>query len=132
MRIAMAVAADAANVREGMMNVLSAGVTQFVREEYPARLGIDVALMIEITPEELASNGAIEARFTLVAPSGETVAAIDGEFAWAGSEAESSSYLAAPVSFRDAVVPEPGTYVIRIAVADLDEIVIKLTGHAPV
>ena len=43
---------DAASVREGLLHVLGAGVTRIWREQYPAPLLIQLAMMITLRPIE--------------------------------------------------------------------------------
>ena len=53
MRLAMAILADAANIREGMLNVLSAGVSEMWRKDFPAPFGAVLPLLIELDEKEL-------------------------------------------------------------------------------
>ena len=52
MRLAMAILADAANVREGMLNVLSAGVSEMWRKDFPAPFGAVLPLLIELDQKD--------------------------------------------------------------------------------
>jgi hypothetical protein len=47
MRVAAAFLCDAATIREGLLNVLGAGVTNLRRESFPAPLGISLVYMAE-------------------------------------------------------------------------------------
>src|ERR1017187_5549749 len=45
---------DAVTVREGLLHILGGGITDVQRAEYPAPLGISLALRILVHPTELA------------------------------------------------------------------------------
>lgn len=50
MEIRVATICDFAQVREGLLSVLSAGVTRVWQTQYPAPLGVMVALIFELAP----------------------------------------------------------------------------------
>ena len=50
MEIRVATICDFAQVREGLLSVISAGVTRLWRSQYPAPLGVMVALIFELVP----------------------------------------------------------------------------------
>lgn len=45
----MFVLCDGASIREGLLGVLGGGISQIMRPEYPAELGVTIALMVELT-----------------------------------------------------------------------------------
>lgn len=53
MRVDTALLCDAATVREGLLHILGGGITQIVRPEYPAELGVTLALRIMVHPTEM-------------------------------------------------------------------------------
>lgn len=53
MRLQAAVLCDAANVREGLLNILSGGISRAYREELPASLGVVLALLVEVDSDQL-------------------------------------------------------------------------------
>lgn len=53
MRVDTALVCDAATVREGLLHILGGGITQLVRPEYPAELGVTLALRIMVHPTEM-------------------------------------------------------------------------------
>ena len=63
MRVAIAVLADAANVREGTLSILSAGINTTWRPEYPALLQAVLALLIEIPQEDQIDSFELEVSF---------------------------------------------------------------------
>jgi hypothetical protein len=50
--ITAALLCDAATVREGLLHVLGGGITRLLRAQYPAPLGLTLALVLELTPGE--------------------------------------------------------------------------------
>jgi hypothetical protein len=52
MRVDTALLCDAATVREGLLHILGGGITTVVRTEYPAELGVTLALRIMVHPTE--------------------------------------------------------------------------------
>jgi hypothetical protein len=53
MRVDTALLCDAATVREGLLHILGGGITHIVRPEYPAELGVTLALRIMVHPTEV-------------------------------------------------------------------------------
>ena len=53
MEVVAALLCDAANVREGLLNVISAGVTRLWRPTVPAPLGVTLALVMELDVDEI-------------------------------------------------------------------------------
>ncbi len=53
MRVDTALLCDAATVREGLLHILGGGITQVVRPEFPAELGVTLALRIMVHPTEM-------------------------------------------------------------------------------
>lgn len=60
MRLAMATLADFANVREGMLNVVSAGIRSIGRENYPSPLNVYLAMLLEIYDDDAIDEVLIE------------------------------------------------------------------------
>jgi hypothetical protein len=53
MRLDTALLCDAATVREGLLHILGGGITQIIRDEYPAELSVTLALRIMVHPTEM-------------------------------------------------------------------------------
>lgn len=53
MRVDTALLCDAATVREGLLHILGGGITEIVRSEYPAELGLTLALRIMVHQTEV-------------------------------------------------------------------------------
>jgi hypothetical protein len=54
MHFVVATLCDAVNVREGLPNILSAGLSKLTRASYPSPLGISAVCMVQVPPAELA------------------------------------------------------------------------------
>ena len=51
--ISSAILCDFAQVREGLLFVMSGGITRVLRPELPGKLGVKAAVVVEIGPEEI-------------------------------------------------------------------------------
>jgi hypothetical protein len=76
--IVAALICDAATVREGLLNVLGAGITRLWRPQLPAPLSIDFATLISCPQEQIGRLHEVEVRIT--GPSGNAVAVAMGAF----------------------------------------------------
>jgi hypothetical protein len=112
MRIDCALLCDAATVREGLLHVLGGGVTRVTRQEFPARLGLTLALRILVHPTEANRQHNLEV--LLQGADGEPVVQVQAEFGLndpgdlqPGEEASLPIPLTLPPEVR---LPSPGTY----------------------
>lgn len=130
MRLAMAALADAANVREGMLNVLSAGVSEMWRPEFPSPLGVVLPLLIEVTEADRFEALKIEARLMQKQPDGNDVqlAALAGEIRRRG-EPQGIAYVPTVLRWGNAMVPAPGDYYIHVEAAQAIWTDIPFTAH---
>ena len=78
MEIVAALICDAATVREGLLNVLGAGIARLWRPQLPAPLSIDFATLISCPQEQIGRPHEIEVRIT--DPSGNAAAVAMGAF----------------------------------------------------
>jgi hypothetical protein len=60
MRIDTALLCDAVTVRDGLLHVLGGGITQAARPEYPAPLGMHLALRVLLHPTEIERPHQVE------------------------------------------------------------------------
>lgn len=127
MRIAMAVLADAVNVREGMISLLSAGVTSLNRDSFPAPFGVELALMLELEKSDLERDATADISVTIADEHGTELALIEGEVGWTASETW-PAYAPTPVDLTGLSLPAPGRYEVRIRVGDLEEIVLHASA----
>lgn len=126
MRIAMAVLADAASVRENTISVLSAGITRLWRTDYPSPMDTALAVLLEIAPDDDASDIEISAKISgPAAASSGTIAEIRGRISVEPERTE-SFYVPVPLQLRGVPVPSPGTYEIALTVTSLDPVILTV------
>lgn len=117
MRIAMATLADAVNVREGMLSVLSAGVNMIGRSEFPSSLGATLALMLEIPGP--VDHGTISIQGSLVQVDSQEKVKEVGKFEANidyGIGEERSANIPMPIPLETMPIPEIGSYELRIQI----------------
>lgn len=103
--------------------MLSGGVNLLARAEYPATLGVDLAVMIELDQDDLINDRDIEVGVRIVGPTGFDPVEFGGHLGWQASDSWPQC-VPAPVPLRELEIPSPGTYQFHLKVAELDEIVI--------
>lgn len=117
MRVTAAVLCDFAQVREGLLTIVSAGITRMWREEMPAPLGLFLALIIEVdAPDRLFPH---EVTVVVTAPSGKEIAKAGGGFQinqGAGAEPDEVSLVPLPLDLRIAGIEEFGWYTFTLAI----------------
>lgn len=126
----MATLADAVNVRENTMSVLSAGINEILRTEYPAPMGVAVALMLEIAPSDPADAIVIDVEVLRVPQSVDEkpVVGVRGELN-VSAPRTAVVYAPIPFDFRGQLVPSAGNYEVAVRVADLDPVKLTFTAH---
>lgn len=131
MRLAMAVLADAANVREDLMNVLSAGITTVGTAELPGKASLALCLMLEVTGEELANDGAREVHIAIVdRDADEVFVEIEGRVSWSASSA-GSQYIPMPLDLSGVTFEKAGAHFVAVHIDDLGLVTIPFTVAAP-
>lgn len=111
MLIRVATLCDFAQIREGLLSVASGGITRVWRPQYPARLGIMLALMIEITAVEAAEPREIRVR--IENEDGGRLAEASGGFQLQSPpDHDPGEMLNLPIvlDFRDVELPAAGRY----------------------
>lgn len=114
MRIIAATLCDFAQVRDGLLSILSGGVSRIWRDEFPAPMGVMLALMFEVSADEL--KDVIEARCSVEDQDGEKV--FDAVIALQGGMAtglDAGELIQAPFIFdlRNVGLPQEGRYMVR-------------------
>jgi hypothetical protein len=123
MIITAALLCDAANVREGLVNVLSAGITNIKRVSYPGPLGVTLFCMVEIPADEVGRSGkvSVEVRMT-DQPDREAVASIAGSWETARGSSEPDEKVPGNfpvvVNLSQVMIPEPGYYYVKFELDD--------------
>jgi hypothetical protein len=109
---------DAANVREGLLNILSAGVTRLKRSSFPAPLGLQLAMVMTLMPVEAHTPHKL--RVVIQGQDGGKVAELDGQFGVAEIPAtfQPGEPIAIPMvlDLKLAPIPSPGTYSVEVLV----------------
>lgn len=112
-----AVLCDAATVREGLLNVLGAGITRLWREQFPAVMGTQLALLIHSTSQEMGSQHKL--LITITHESQQRVAEFGVDFAVGPTPgALPDEVITVPMvaSLHQQVLPNEGAYNIEINV----------------
>ena len=115
MKIRVATICDFAQVREGLLSVMSAGITRLWRTQYPAALGVMVALIFELVPG--SASVPREVRFRVENADGARLAeAVCGIQVDPSPGLDPGEMLPIPmvVDFRDLQLPAAGRYQIVI------------------
>lgn len=122
MRIAMAVLSDAVTVRENLINVLSGGITQLNRPEYPSPLSAQLAVLVEVDPSDMGGESAIHVEVDVIRVEDDSnIAQVEGELGIVFNQPRPVQ-LPIPLDFSGVGIPAPGEYAIKLRVADLDEV----------
>ncbi|MBP1326016.1 hypothetical protein JOF28_001248 [Leucobacter exalbidus] len=111
MRVAAAFLADAANVREGTLSVLSGFINTINREEYPAPLGATLVVVVEYDENE-ARRGEQQRTFRArCEPSigGAEIFNIEGQFSLESS-ADAFGYIPMVFALQEVEIPMTGSY----------------------
>lgn len=131
MRVAAAFLADAANVREGTLGVLSGFINTINREEYPAQLGAALVVVIEYDEDE-ARRGDPERTFRVRCEptvGGGEVFGLEGTFSLGGGS-DSFGYIPMVFTLAEAQIPMPGSYRIVFEGAGLERVDVRFYANA--
>lgn len=128
MRASVATLADSTNVREGFLSMLSAGISVLSRESFPADLGAELALQLELDQHDLSEGRTIDLRLRVLDSEGEPVWSIRGRLSWTATE-DWPQCVPAPVDLRGVQLPSAGRYQIELKVGTLDEILIPFSAE---
>lgn len=115
MQVAAAMLCDFASVRDNLLFVIGGCLTRLYRDEYPAAMGVSLALTLELHRMELGRPH--ELHILVLGADGEQHAEIQGGFNAAG-EVEPGETLLVPIPFdlRAVGLPAPGRYSVEISV----------------
>lgn len=120
MKVDSALLCDAATVREGLLHILGGGITRAGRSQFPAPIGLTLALRVLIHPTEADRAHTLEAR--LQDEDGEVIGGFEVEFT---PDPESVKNLVAgellslPMPLEpppDAALPGPGVYSFEVLI----------------
>ena len=130
MRIAAAFLADAANVREGTLGVLSGFINTINRESFPAKLGATLVVVVEYDENE-ARRGDPERSFRArcePAVGGGEVFSLEGNFSLGGGS-DSFGYIPMVFPLQDAQVPMAGSYRIIFEGTGLERVDVRFYAN---
>lgn len=133
MRVAAAFLADAANVREGTLGVLSGFINTINRESFPAPLGATLVVVVEYDENE-ARRGDPERTFRARCEptvGGGEVFKLEGTFNLDGGN-DSFGYIPMVFKLADAQIPEPGSYRIVFEGNGLERVDVRFYANATV
>jgi hypothetical protein len=132
MRIIAGVLCDYAEVREGLLTVVSAGITRLWRGEFPAEMGVFLALQVEVEPAARPFRHEFGVRIT--GPSQKEVGTIAGGFqvgADGDFEADEPAIVNVPLDLRPVVIEEVGWYNLSISIDGADAYVLRVRVGQP-
>ena len=116
MRVQLAALCDYACVREGMLTIVSAGVSRFASSHYPCPLPLSLAIMLEAPPSEAVIPHEIEVRIENA--DGGELARVDGavQLNQVPSDLDPGELVQLPLvlDLRPFVVPNPDRYQIVV------------------
>jgi len=109
---------DAATVREGLLNVLGGGITQLWREQFPAPLGVQLAMLLHCPAAEAAQNRKMTISLRHESSQKAAELAVDFQMASAAPSVRPETIVTVPLvaNFQAQMVPLEGNYVIDLAV----------------
>jgi hypothetical protein len=116
-KVGTALLCDFATVRDNLLYVVGGGVTRLWRDEYPAPMGVSLALVFEVHQMEVAHPHEIDVR--VVGEDGAEIARVQGGFQTdLPPEVHVGEELLVPVALdlRNAGLPARGAYSIEISV----------------
>lgn len=131
MRVAAAFLADAANVREGTLGVLSGFINTINREEYPAPLGATLVVVVEYDENE-ARRGDPQRTFRArcePAVGGGEIFSLEGTFSLGGGS-DSFGYIPMVFALSEAKIPRPGSYRIIFEGVGLERVDVRFYANA--
>ena len=119
MRLAMATLADSANVREGMINVLSAGISEMWRKEFPAPFAATLPLLIEISERDIFDVLTVSARLFLRGEDGndQQLGSLAAEIRRQGDPGPVAN-VPSVLTWGNTMLPQPGEYYVRVNVGE--------------
>ncbi len=107
---------DFATVREGLLHILGGGINRLWREKFPAKMGVTLAILLEIHPTE--ANRQHTMNIVLQDEDGRRLAEVNADFQ-VGRNPESvrrGEQIVMPlaISLQQMTIPSPGAYSVEI------------------
>ena len=117
MQVVTALLADFVSVREGLLFVVGGGVTRVYRDEFPAPMGVMLALQVELRRNEMQRPH--ELQIDIIDTDGAMIAQLQGGFqmeAGPDHEIQEPGVVSAVLDLRGVGLPHPGWYTVNILV----------------
>jgi hypothetical protein len=114
--VTTALLCDLAQVRDGLLYVLSGGVTRVLREAYPSQMGVSYALVLELDRIEAERPHQVE--IVAVGEDGEEAARLEANVQIGATSARPGEGILVPfaLDLRTVPLPKPGAYELRVYV----------------
>ncbi len=119
--------ADAATVREGLLNVLGAGVNVVVRPTFPAPLGVPLVAVLEVEPDDRTTHQIVVSVQADATPLVQVQVQLEGGAS--GPFADLPAYVPLVLPVGDARLPQPGRYEAALAIDDQLMSVVAFRAH---
>lgn len=128
MRVVIATFCDYAAVRDGLLTIVSAGITRAWREDLPAPLNLAFALMLELDPSERSQLHDLEFRVT--APDGSELVRGGGGFqtgeAATPLDADEAVLFPIALDLRSAAVASYGWVTVTMRAGSIEGITVRV------
>jgi hypothetical protein len=108
---------DAATVRENLLHVLGGGIARIWRPQFPALLGLDLALVFTLTPSEAQEKHRL--RVLVQTADGAKLAEVIADFGVKPSadlKPGERMIVPVPLSLRQVPIPAEGVYGVEVLV----------------
>ncbi len=109
---------DYATVREGLLHILGGGINRLWREEYPANLGVSLALLFEVHPTEMNSEHSLSV--VLIDEDGLQFGHVNADFHISAEPGKGrpgeNLILPLVVPLQQVVLSKPGAYSVEILI----------------
>lgn len=135
MSIQIALLCDAANVREGLLNILSGGINRVYRPSLPSSIAVTLALLVELDPDgiDLPHEVTVQVNDPDGKVLGRIVAAFQRDPASAPPRLErgESAMLPVAVPLQLVMTDKYGRHAVRVRVDESDPVIRPLWVQHP-
>jgi hypothetical protein len=116
---------DFAQVREGLMTIVSGGVTRVRPQGYPATFGLHVAVMLELSPDDFGQPHECRVSIAQAETSVKLVEMVTNFVQEPHVAAQPGEPMVIPlaINFSEVSIGEPGQYDVKVAVGATTELV---------
>ncbi len=116
---------DFAQVRDGLMTIVSGGITRVRPQDYPAAFGLHVAVMLELSPDDFGQSHECRVSVAVAETSIKLIEMVTNFVQEPHPSAQPGEPMVIPlaINFSQVTVPEPGQYDVKVAVGATTELV---------